>query len=204
MARDFNQLKKDVQAMAGRTDPETIKAIPGFIEAAQTRLDSILRIGSMVSLYTTEEAALSVEMPFMEIDNVIIGGYEAVMFPLADVLAKRAITNNQAFYLYYAVNGNNIELTSPQNLSVTGYERPPRLSTQTPTNAYTDGAYNALMWAALSFLGVFVRDSEMAQSWGALSDQEVENLNEAYGRYKSAGGLASQAPQQTDDWPRSM
>jgi hypothetical protein len=193
MAQDFDQLKKDVQSMSGRTDPETINSIPSFIEAAQTQLDSVLRIPDMMSTETYEKDGLTIPLSFMSIDNVVIGTYEAVMFPLADVLAKRRINNNSAFSMYYAVNGNQIELVTPEDVTITGYEKPQRLSSGNITNAYITGAYNALLWASLSFLGVFTRDAEAAQSWGALAEAEIQNLNNARDSFHSAGGLASES-----------
>lgn len=193
MAKDYDQLTKDIKSMSGRTDAETLSAIPSFIDAAQTKLDSLLRIAPMISTETYEAFGESLQLPFMEIDNVIIGSFEGVMFPLSDVLVKRRLNDNRAFTMYYAVNGNNIELVAPADVTITGYEQPPRLSKTVQTNAYTTGAYNALLWAALGYLGVFIRDAEMAQSWSALAEQEIANLNDAFGRYKSAGGLASES-----------
>ncbi|MBK0633379.1 hypothetical protein GZZ44_10510 [Klebsiella aerogenes] len=193
MAKNYNQLVADVKKMSGRTDSETLNAIPSFIDAAQTKLDSILRIAPMISRQDFPADGLAVQLPYMEIDNVIIGSLEGVMFPLSDVLAKRRLSDSRAFTMYYAVNGNNIELVSPADVSITGYERPPRLASGNQTNAYTDEAYNALLWSTLGFLGVFIRDSEMAQSWMALAEEEVTNLNDAFSRYKSAGGLASES-----------
>lgn len=205
MAKTYDDLVKDIKALSGRTDTETINAIPSFIAAAQTKLDSVMRIAGMMARQDYEKDGLSVPIPFMELDNVIIGSFEGVMFPLADVLAKRRIKDNRAFTMYYAVNGNNIELVSPADVSITGYEQPPRLSSTTQSNAYTDEAYNALLWTSLVHLGVFTRDTEMAQSWGALAEQEITNVNEAYGRYKSAGGLASQSAGVVhDDTPRYL
>jgi hypothetical protein len=193
MAQDYDQLKKDIKSMSGRTDSDTINSIPSFIEAAQTQLDSVLRIPAMMSSETYEKDGLTLPLSYMSIDNVVIGTYEAVMFPLADVLAKRRINNNSAFSMYYAVNGNNIELVIPEAVTVTGYEKPPRLSNGNQTNAYTTGAYNAILWASLSFLGVFTRDTEAAQSWGALAEREIQNLNDARDSFHTAGGLASES-----------
>lgn len=205
MANTYDDLVKQIKALSGRTDTETINAIPSFIDAAQTKLDSIMRIAGMMSRQDYQKDGLTVPIPFMELDNVIIGSFEGVMFPLADVLVKRRLNDSRAFSMYYAVNGNNIELVSPADVSITGYEQPPRLSTGTQSNAYTLEAYNALLWTALSYLGVFTRDSEMAQSWAALAESEITNVNEAYGRYKSAGGLASQsAGGVNDDAPRYL
>jgi hypothetical protein len=194
MATTYKDLLKNVQSMSGRTDPDTINNIPLFVEAAQTKLDSILRIKDMSATTDYPADGLTVEMPYMDIDNVIINGREGVMYPLADILKWRKIPG-EADLIFYAVNGNAIELIAPADVSITGYEQPERLSSDTQTNAYTGQASNALLWATLAVLGVYTRDTDSTQTWGGLAENEIENLNEAYARYKSAGGLASEAPQ---------
>lgn len=191
MSTTYTELVTNVQAFSGRTDNQTISAIPTFINAAQTKLDATLRIPQMLVTQSIQADGLTVPMTLMEIESVVIGEFEGVMHPFADVLAKRRQSTRLPYSMIYAVNGANLELVEPADLIVTGYKQPPRISSSVATNAYTAQAENAILWLSLSYLGVFARDSKAAQGWGEMADEEVSNINTAFERFKSASGVGS-------------
>ncbi|HDG1101538.1 TPA: hypothetical protein PCY80_000305 [Klebsiella aerogenes] len=193
MSTTYKDLVDSIKSYSGRTDAATINAIPTFINAAQTKLDSTLRVPQMLETKTITADGVSVPMPFMEIESVVIGEFEGVLHPYADVLAKRKVTTRLPYSMIYAVSGSNLELVAPADIIVTGYQQPPRLSPNVPTNAYTSNAENAILFASLSYLGVFARDVKAAQAWGEMADMEVQNINNAFSRFKSASGVSSNA-----------
>jgi len=191
MSTTYTDLVNNIKAFSGRTDPQTINAIPTFIAAAQTKLDSTLRIPAMMVTQSIEAAGLSLPMTLLELESVVIGEIEGELFPYADVLAKRKVPTRLPYSTIYAVNGGNIELAAPADLIITGYQKPQRLSDSVATNAYTAQAENALLWYGLSYLGVFARDSKAAQGWGEMASEEVDNLNLAAERFMSATGIST-------------
>lgn len=192
MSTTYTDLVNNIKSFSGRTDPQTINAIPTFIAAAQTELDSTLRIPSMLDTVTTDPAGLTVPMTLLEIQSVVIGEVAGILHPYADVIAKRKVSTRLPYSTIYAVNGANIELVEPAELIVTGYEKPDRISQSVATNAYTAGAENALLWLSLKYLGVFSRDSKAAQAWGEMGAEEVSNLNAAAERFLSATGASNE------------
>ena len=192
MSTTYTDLVNNIKSFSGRTDPQTINAIPTFIAAAQTELDSTLRIPSMLDTVTTAPAELTVPMTLLEIQSVVIGEVAGILHPYADVIAKRKISTRLPYSTIYAVNGASIELVEPAELIVTGYEKPDRISQSVATNAYTAGAENALLWLSLKYLGVFSRDSKAAQAWGEMGAEEVSNLNAAAERFLSATGASNE------------
>lgn len=195
MSTTYTDLVSSIKSFSGRTDPQTIAAIPTFIAAAQTQLDSTLRITSMLETETTPLAGLSVPLTLLETQSVIIGEVVGILHPYADVIAVRKVRTRLPYSTIYAVNGSNIELVEPAELIVTGYKKPDRISDAVPTNAYTAGSENALLWLSLKYLGVFARDSKAAQAWGEMGAEEVENLNAAADRFLSATGVANERAQ---------
>lgn len=191
MSTTYTDLVTNIKTFSGRTDAQTISAIPTFISAAQTQLDSTLRIPAMLVTQHIPAGGLSVPMTLMELESVVINEFTGILHPYADVLAKRKVSTRLPYSMIYAVNGTNLELVEPAELIVTGYEKPARISQSVATNAYTANAENALLWASLQYLGVFARDSKAAQAWGEMANSEVDNINAAFERFKSAGGVSS-------------
>lgn len=191
MSTTYADLVSSIKSFSGRTDPQTINAIPTFIAAAQTELDSTLRIPSMLETVTTPRDGLTVQMTLLEIQSVVIGEVMGILHPYADVIAKRRVSTRLPYTTIYAVNGANIELVEPAELIVTGYEKPDRITADVATNAYTAQAENALLWLSLKYLGVFSRDSKAAQAWGEMGAEEVANLNAAAERFMSATGVSN-------------
>lgn len=191
MSTTYTDLVSSIKAFGGRTDSATINAIPTFINAAQTQLDSTLRIPAMLVTETIPRAGLTVPMTLMEIESVVIDEFAGVLHPYADVVAKRRVSTRLPYSMIYAVNGANIELVEPADLIVTGYEKPARISQSVATNAYTSQAENALLWASLKYLGVFARDSKASQAWADMADMEIGNINAAFERFKSASGVSN-------------
>lgn len=194
MSTTYTDLVNNIKSFSGRTDTATINAIPMFINAAQTQLDSTLRVPAMLVTKNIPADGLSVPMTLMEIESVVINEFTGILHPYADVLAKRKVSTRLPYSMIYAVNGTNLELVEPAELIVTGYEKPARISQSVATNAYTANAENALLWASLQYLGVFARDSKAAQAWGEMANSEVENINTAFERFKSASGVSQSVP----------
>lgn len=195
MSTTYTDLVNNIKSFSGRTDPQTIAAIPSFINAAQTQMDSTLRIPAMLVTKSIPRDGLSVPMTLMEIESVVIDEFTGILHPYADVIAKRKVSTRLPYSMIYAVNGSNLELVEPADLIVTGYEKPSRISANVATNAYTAQAENALLWISLQYLGVFTRDSKAAQAWGEMGNSEVDNINAAFERFKSAGGVSNERQQ---------
>lgn len=195
MSTTYTDLVSSIKSFSGRTDPQTINAIPTFINAAQTQLDSTLRIPAMLVTQSIPRDGLTVPMSLMEIESVVIDEFTGILHPYADVLAKRKVSTRLPYSMIYAVSGSNLELVEPADLIVTGYEKPARVSQSVATNAYTAQAENAILWASLKYLGVFARDSKAASAWGDMAEAEIENINAAFERFKSAGGVSNERQQ---------
>lgn len=192
MSTTFTDLSNNIKSFSGRTDPQTINAIPTFINAAQTELDSTLRVPAMLVTQSIKAEGLSVPLTLLEVQSVIIGEVEGILVPYADVLAKRKVSTRLPFTTIYAMNGSNIELVEPADLIITGYQKPDRISSSVASNAYTAQAENALLWLSLKYLGVFARDAKASQGWGEMGAAEVENLNAAAERFMSATGVSNE------------
>lgn len=190
MATTYKDLKANVQAWGKRTDSATISAIPQFIQAAQADFDAGLRIPQMITTksYTAVD---TIPIEFAQTETVIIGGSVALLVPLESVMLRRATKCTDASTPIYAVNGNNMILVAPDDVSVTGYLLPPRLSDSVQTNAYSTGAENAILLQSLYYLAVFARDAAAAKSWLAMATAEVEALNAAAEKFDSVTGVAS-------------
>lgn len=196
MATTYQALIDAVKSMSGRTDQKTISNIPAFITAAQTKLDSRLRIRGMIETKIYAGAGLTVPLEFLGLDSVIMNESMAAAVNLANVTRARSIqlTTNDQGRAIYALSGQNIELPYTCDLIVTGYIKPPRLSESTPTNAYTEHAENAMLWHSLSYLGVFTRDAKAAQAWGAMATEETDTLNAADQGLAMATGVDDEQP----------
>lgn len=194
MSTTYADLKTNIKSYSGRTDSGTISAIPQFITAAQAKLDSVLRIPQMLA--TKDYSAVDTfPMELLKIDSILIGGNQGYMMPIETVLLRRESKCVDLSTPIYAVNGTNILLVSPSDVSVTGYQKPQRLSDSYQTNAYTEGAENAILWLSLHYLGVFTRDEEAAKGWLSMAQDDVTALNEAAEEYAAAAGIISR-PQQ--------
>ena len=192
MSTNYADLTSNIKSFSGRTDPQTINAIPTFINAAQTELDSTLRVPAMLVTQSIPQDGLSVPLTLLEVQSVIIGEVEGILVPYADVLAKRKVSTRLPFTTIYAMNGSNIELVEPADLIITGYQKPERISSSVASNAYTAQAENALLWLSLKYLGVFARDVKASQGWGEMGAAEVENLNAAAEKFMSATGVSNE------------
>lgn len=192
MSTNYNDLITAIKSYSGRTDAATTKAIPGFIAQAQSKLDGVLRIAEMMQTVNFAKDKTTVSpISLLQIDSVIIGEFEGHLTTFADVLAQRKLAAARLPVLptLYTQNGTALELVLPSDVTVSGFKKPPRLSSSVPTNAYTDAAENALLFYSLTYLGVYSRDSDGAKSWQAMADQEVDILNEAYHAYSQAGNI---------------
>lgn len=187
MSTTYAKLQEAVKQFSGRTDSKTLNQIPQFITAAQTKLDGDLRVPSMTQQRRYSDHGLSIFNEFMEIEMVIIGERLGTLMPMEHILKARrmAVDESRAF----ALIGNTIEFASLDDVSITGWQKPPRLSPSVSTNAYTESAENALLWQSLVYLSVFARDSKAAQAWGAMADAEIENINMQYEKYKTGSGV---------------
>lgn len=189
MSTTYNKLIAEIRLYSGRTDTEVVVAIPQFVAAAQAKLDSELRIAEMIGTQTIKASTLTITpVNVLELISVITGDYEAHQTTLAEVLRMRGFDINPPHHVF-AMNGKNIELITPTDVTITAFQTPPRINQDKQTNAYTDGAENALLWLALSYLGVFARDAEMTQSWAQLASNEIERLNDSYQAYAVSGAI---------------
>lgn len=192
MSTTYNDLATNIKSWSGRTDSQTINAIPQFIAAAQTKLDSELKIGAMSKTVTYNTDSVSVDMTeFMVVESVTISGLVGTATTYADITALRVALANRpelaGYDFHYATNGNSIELVKPAPLTITGYQKPPRISQGVQTNAYTDSAENALLWYSLAYCAMFSRDSDAANSWSAMADKEVQELNAIRDQFQKTG-----------------
>ncbi|WP_333498541.1 phage adaptor protein [Kluyvera sp. CHPC 1.2972] len=181
MSTTYNDLVSNIKTWCGRTDSQTINAIPQFIAAAQTALDNGLRIGSMIVTTDYAADALSVDVSdYLEISSVTIAGLVGTSTTYGDITGLRAVINQRpeisGYDFHYAMNGNAIELVKPGAVEVTGYQKPTRITSANQTNAYTDGAENALLWLSLYYCGMFSKD-DAAASWQQMAEAEINNLN---------------------------
>lgn len=192
MSTTYDQLTANIKTWCGRTDTATLNNIPQFIAAAQTALDSELTIGEMVSTvtYNTDTTAIDVS-EFMEIQDVLISGLVGTSTTYADITALRQLVSARpettGYDFHYSLSGNNIELVKPAPVTVTGTKKPTRLSAGTQTNAYTDGAENALLWLSLFYCAAFAKDEEAAQGWSTLAQGEIANLNSVRDKFNKTG-----------------
>lgn len=181
MSTTYNDLVSNIKSWCGRTDSQTISAIHQFIAAAQTELDNGLRIGSMIANTTYNTDAVSVDVSnYLEISSVTISGLVGTATTYGDITGLRTVIARRpeisGYDFHYAMNGNNIELTRPGAVEITGYQKPPRITSANQTNAYTEGAENALLWLSLYYCAMFAKD-DAAAGWQAMATAEVNNLN---------------------------
>ncbi|HGW6103715.1 TPA: hypothetical protein ACNIQM_001843 [Citrobacter werkmanii] len=192
MSTTYNDLVSNIKSWSGRTDSQTINAIPQFIAAAQTKLDSELKIGAMSKTTNYPASSVSVDVSeFQSIEDVTINDLDGTATTYSEVKALRKALANRpelaGYDFHYATNGNNIELVRPALLTITGYQKPPRISQGVQTNAYTAAAENALLWYSLAYCAMFSRDSDAANSWSAMADKEVEELNAIRDQFQKTG-----------------
>ncbi|CAI1769649.1 Uncharacterised protein [Serratia quinivorans] len=195
MSTTYTELVSNIKAYSARTDSATIAAIPQFIAAAQTKLDSTLRIAEMITTTTYPAGATAIgPLTALEVSTVIVAGLEGTPTTVSSIYKMRAAppaerhSNRHAF----AMNGNMMELVEPQEVSLTLYQRPQHLSDNVQANAYTESASNALLWLSLAYLAVFTKDSESAQSWSDMAASEVQSLNESHEAFMMAGELVNE------------
>lgn len=189
MSTTYDDLVKNIKATSGRTDSQTINAIPQFIAAAQSKLDSELRIAEMLvtTTYPADELAVT-PVETLEMVSVIIDGIDAHQTTLAEIIRLRRAAGGEPLNVF-AMNGKQIELVAPAEVVITAFARPPRITQSNPTNSYTEGAENALLWLSLSYLGVFARDSEATNAWMQLANSEIELSNESYRMFATSAKL---------------
>lgn len=192
MSTTYDDLVTNIKSYSARTDSATLAAIPQFIAAAQTMLDNELRVGEMITTVTHPADTITVDASdFLAIESITIAGLVGTTTTYADITGLRHMLNLRpetcGYDFHYAMNGNAIELVKPGEVAITGYQKPPRLSSTTQTNAYTAGAENALLWLALGYLCTFVRDIDGAQSWSQMASNEVGNLNNSREEFLRTG-----------------
>lgn len=190
MSTNYTSLVNNIKSTSGRTDAATIAAIPQFIAAAQAKLDNRLRIAEMLVETTYPADALSVPLvSVLELSRVTIAGSVAHQTTLTEVIRLRHVDTTEPLNLY-AMEGKALELIVSAEMKVNAFEKPLRISQTNQTNAYTDGAENALLWLSLSYLGVFARDSDATQAWMQLANNEIDDLNESYQAYAVGGAYS--------------
>lgn len=198
MSTTYDDLVSNIKTYSGRTDSGTLNSIPQFIAAAQSKLDATLRIAEMIATQVFPAAGTTTPpITMLETESVVIGDLEGALTPLADVMkirkfASTAPSFRAQYYNCYTMNGNSLELVTPQEVTITGYQKPPRISTSLQTNAYTQGAENALLWLSLGYLSMFVQDTDTAKSWSAMAENEIDSLNEAHSAYQMIGTVEAQ------------
>lgn len=195
MSTTYDDLVSNIKTYSGRTDSGTLNSIPQFIAAAQSKLDATLRIAEMIATQVFPAAGTTTPPIIMlETESVVIGGLEGNLTTLKEVLSTRKLVNSSALAACrrYTMNGNSLELVTPQEVTITGYQKPPRISTSLQTNAYTQGAENALLWLSLGYLSMFVQDTDTAKSWSAMAENEIDSLNEAHSAYQMIGTVEAQ------------
>ena len=188
MATTYSELKKAVQAFSGRTDQKTLTQIPAFIRAAETHLDGNLRVPSMTIKQQVSADELSIPLTIMELESILINGEVGILMSYEEVTRRRLLVDESRAY---AIVGNNLEIVTPATVEMVGWNKPARLSDQVQESAYTKEAENALLWQALSVLGVFTRDGKGSQAWAGLAGAEIDNLNMQYEKYKSGAGVTN-------------
>ncbi|MBZ7392390.1 hypothetical protein FMJ22_13395 [Klebsiella michiganensis] len=192
MSTTYDALTAKIKSWCKRTDSQTISAIPDFIDAAQTALNSELRIGDMIASVSFNTDSTSVDISeFLEASSVTIGGLVGTSTTFAEITALRLLVDQRpetkGYDFHYAMNGNSIELVKPNAVIVTGYQKPTPISSANQTNSYTDSAANALTWLCLHYCAAFCKDSNAAQSWFTLAESEIANLNNARDKFVKTG-----------------
>ncbi|GDX06340.1 hypothetical protein [Buttiauxella sp. A111] len=190
MPTTYAELKKAVQAFSGRTDQKTLAQIPAFIRAAETHLDGNLRVPSMTVTKQVNADGLSIPLTIMELEQVLINGQVGLLMGYDEIVQRRLLVDESRAY---AIVGANMEIVAPALIDLTGWNKPQRLADMQQENAYTKEAENALLWQALSVLGVFTRDSKAAQAWAGLAATEISNLNMQFEKFKSGAGVQNVA-----------
>jgi len=192
MSTTYAQLKEAVKMLSGVTDSKTINLIPTFIRTAETKLDGDLRSQAMTATKTYPADGLTVPVELMSVDAVIIDGMDATLASRADVLqARRLDVRNPTIY---AVVGNEYWLVAPAAVVVVGYQKPPRLSDATQTNAYTTDAENALLFQSLAYLNVYRKNPKDANANQSLANTEINNVNAQHEAQQKGAGLSYERP----------
>ena len=193
----YDELVKKVKTASGRTDATTINAIPDFISAAESYLDSRLRIQGMIKSESFDSTGTHfIPVDLVQIDEVIINGVSGWLMSLPTVLEARKTQNPNAqenSAEWYAMNAGVVEIVAPAQVELFGYAKAERLSKSIQESVYSRDAPNALYWLALSYLSTFARDNEGASAWMALANDEINNLNTAHQNSRYVGE-ASRAP----------
>ena len=196
MSTTYDDLVSNIKTYSGRTDSGTLNNIPQFIAAAQSKLDATLRIAEMIATQVFPAAGTTTPpITMLETESVVIGDIEGSLSTLKEVLYARKFASPDDLPVCrhnYTMNGNVLELVTPREVTITGYQKPPRISTSLQTNAYTQGAENALLWLSLGYLSMFVQDTDTAKSWSAMAENEIDSLNEAHSAYQMIGTVEAQ------------
>lgn len=199
----YDELVKRIKVGSGRTDATTLNAIPDFIDAAQSYLDSKLRIQAMIEWREFELGDVRiVPDDSLQIDEVIIGGLSGRLVDLTTLLKSRGVVDECPDAIsecddWYAMNAGGVEIVIPTRVGLYCYVKPVRLSASVQSSAYALGAPNALYWLSLSYLSAFARDSEGASTWMTLANGEIDNLNAAREASRYVGQAARVATKPT-------
>lgn len=197
----YDELVTKVKTASGRTDATTINAIPDFISAAESYLDSRLRIQGMIKSESFDSTGTHlIPVDLVQIDEVIINGVSGWLMSLPTVLEARKTQNpntQENSAEWYAMNAGVVEIVAPAQVELFGYAKAERLSKSIQESVYSRDAPNALYWLTLSYLSTFARDNEGASAWMALANDEINNLNTAHQNSRYVGE-ASRAPAKSE------
>lgn len=92
----------------------------------------------------------------------------------------------------YAISGNSLELypapTQPLTLSMTYYQRIPRLSADAPSNWLLQDDPGVYLYGALIQAAPYLKDDARIATWAALYRDRVDNRNQASAAAEYSGG----------------
>lgn len=174
-----------VQNYLARTDLSS--QIPDFIQMAQLRMSRDLRTEAMLKVATTTPSDNKVAFPsdFLELREMHFQGNPPVLleYQSPDLFFRNGQTSLSGRSHYFTMLGTEFQFAPSQNSSYTiqilYYAQPTFISTTNATNLYLTYYPDALLYATLAEAEPYIMNDARVQTWSALYDRAIANIQKS-------------------------
>lgn len=191
---NYTDFVAEVASYSARTDLTT--QIPTFVTFAQNRMSRDLRVNQMLKVVTTTATDGTVEKPsdFLELRELHFQGNPPITleYESPDKFFRDQLTTTSGLPYYYTMLGQEFQFAptpdSSMTLQMLYYAKPEYISSTVPSNLYLANYPDALLYATMAELEMYLMNDERVQSWSSLYDRAIANImsNDDGNKYPNA------------------
>lgn len=183
----YSDLKTTVANYLARND--LTSQIPDFIRLAEDRLRRELRIRQMLKVVTASttggDSTVSLPSDFLQIRDIHISGNPVftLEYMSPSIFFRNARTVESGVPVFYTTLASEFQLApipdTAYTLKMLYYAKPDYLSDSNTSNVFLANCADALLYGALGEAEPYLMNDARLNTWGALYDRSINNINAA-------------------------